>query len=390
MRFSDNSLILSGIFLKPKKAQSTNEMKKSDNKSHGLIGKIKVVNFIFIFAFFILVSATKTFADPTISLDDINAQPGANAQFKVYVSNCSEHHAGANVKLIFPDFVKSVSVAAGPDLTGFDSPDFAVVQGASATTVTVLLYSESATFQLASGVLLEIDFTVDDGAANGKYDVTIPQNPSSTPKVCSYALSNVDGTVSISPQIVSGYITVSDDQDVDTDGDKLPDVFEKDYCTLYNNPDTDGDGLLDGDEETNMNRIVDSWETDPCRWDTDGDSIGDGDEDANHNGVVDPGETDPREEDTDFDGYRDDDELLAGSDATSSDSQPTIVCVDSAGNFDAQCDEPYFFIQDGYDAAVSLVEFFPLLKVSGGTYSEDLEIYGPIVFYIKNGSITLE
>ncbi|MCK5694936.1 MAG: right-handed parallel beta-helix repeat-containing protein, partial [Bacteroidales bacterium] len=107
--------------------------------------------------------------------------------------------------------------------------------------------------------------------------------------------------------------------------------------TTGNDADTDDDGLADGAEDANHNRIVDSGETDPCNVDTDGDGIqdgteagltlldigtdtdgnifisdtdpntttdplssdtdqdgmSDGEEDANHNGMVDEGETDP-------------------------------------------------------------------------------------------------
>jgi hypothetical protein len=123
----------------------------------------------------------------------------------------------------------------------------------------------------------------------------------------------------------------------DTDNDGLPDDIENNYCTDYDDADTDNDGILDGDEDTNKDGVVDPEETDPCDADTDndglqdgteigltaedigldtdegvfipdedpgsttdpldddsdGDGLLDGAEDANHNGAVDNGETDP-------------------------------------------------------------------------------------------------
>lgn len=58
---------------------------------------------------------------------------------------------------------------------------------------------------------------------------------------------------------------------IDSDKDGLDDVREKEIGTSPNNPDTDGDGLNDGDE-------VIIWKTDPLNKDTDGDSYLDGDE----------------------------------------------------------------------------------------------------------------
>ena len=73
------------------------------------------------------------------------------------------------------------------------------------------------------------------------------------------------------------------------------------------NPDTDGDGILDGCEDYNQNGVVDTFpaELNPKLADTDGDGIPDGLEDANHNGVFDPGETDGTNDDTDADGFPD-------------------------------------------------------------------------------------
>jgi Bacterial TSP3 repeat len=65
--------------------------------------------------------------------------------------------------------------------------------------------------------------------------------------------------------------------------------------------DSDGDGITDGLEDTNHNGRLDPTETNAANPDTDFDGLADGVEDANHNGVVDPGETDPRKKDTDGD-----------------------------------------------------------------------------------------
>ncbi|MBI5728949.1 MAG: hypothetical protein HY983_01740 [Candidatus Magasanikbacteria bacterium] len=58
---------------------------------------------------------------------------------------------------------------------------------------------------------------------------------------------------------------------VDTDKDGLDDAREKELGTNPNNPDTDGDGLSDGDE-------VLIWKTNPLNPDTDGDGYPDGEE----------------------------------------------------------------------------------------------------------------
>ena len=83
----------------------------------------------------------------------------------------------------------------------------------------------------------------------------------------------------------------------DTDGDGLSDYDEiYKYKTDPLNPDTDGDGLSDGDE-------VLKYKTDPLKADTDGDGLSDGDEVLKY-------KTDPLKKDTDGDGLSDGDEVL--------------------------------------------------------------------------------
>ena len=71
-------------------------------------------------------------------------------------------------------------------------------------------------------------------------------------------------------------------QQVDSDNDGLPDTQEAQLGTDPHNPDTDGDGLTDGDE-------VLIWKTDPLNSDTDGDGYPDGREVRNGYSPLGPG-----------------------------------------------------------------------------------------------------
>jgi len=65
----------------------------------------------------------------------------------------------------------------------------------------------------------------------------------------------------------------------DVDGDGIKDAAENaSTCLDPDDADTDDDGILDGEEDTNNNGVKNSGETDPCRLDTDNDSIQDGTE----------------------------------------------------------------------------------------------------------------
>lgn len=85
---------------------------------------------------------------------------------------------------------------------------------------------------------------------------------------------------------------------IDTDKDGVPDALELKYGTDPKNPDTDGDGLTDGDE-------IMVWGTDPLKKDTDGDGLSDYDE-------VKIWHTNPLNPDTDGDGFSDGLEVSRG------------------------------------------------------------------------------
>ena len=77
----------------------------------------------------------------------------------------------------------------------------------------------------------------------------------------------------------------------DRDGDGLPDTLEMALGLDPNNPDTDGDGILDGDEDLDQDGLTNIQEFaighNPGLADSDGDGVLDGDEDSDRDGWVD-------------------------------------------------------------------------------------------------------
>lgn len=90
--------------------------------------------------------------------------------------------------------------------------------------------------------------------------------------------------------------------------------------------DADSDGLSDCKEDTDADGSVDEGETDPKAPDTDADGVLDGDEgDRNGNGTLDPDEGDPLKADTDGDGVTDGEEQRAGTLPNGCDTDEDLV-----------------------------------------------------------------
>jgi hypothetical protein len=104
----------------------------------------------------------------------------------------------------------------------------------------------------------------------------------------------------------------------DRDGDGMPDLVEVILGLNPDNPDTDGDGLLDGEEDNDNDGLSNAVEvllgTNPTNPDTDDDGIRDGDED------------------NDGDGLRDGEEVVLGTDPFIFDSRTFTPPLDPDGD----------------------------------------------------------
>lgn len=129
------------------------------------------------------------------------------------------------------------------------------------------------------------------------------------------------------------------DGPLDSDGDGLTDAEESQYGTDHLDPDTDNDGLKDGEE-------VKTYKTDPLNPDTDYDMLKDGAEVMKH-------ETNPLDRDTDDGGVTDGHEVLEDN------TDPRA----GHGSDDLMMFELY--IQFDYDKAIIKPAFFADLDVIG-------------------------
>lgn len=191
--------------------------------------------------------------------------------------------------------------SAGPNQTVGDTDDTAVTGG-------VLEYRAS-----ANGVFLQFPETLPPGL----YYATA-RSP----------IADLAGNVVSSPKVWSFWVLGS--QDSDADG--IPDVVEAELGYDPNNPDSNNNGVLDGDEDLDGDRLRNRWELlygyDPRKADSDDNTVPDRDEDPDFDGLDNEGEqtarTDPRRVDSDGDGWDDNGEILQGLDPLEAGSRPPL------------------------------------------------------------------
>jgi len=187
----------------------------------------------------------------------------------------------------------------------------------------------------------------------------------------------------------------------DTDGDGLLDGVETNTGTFVNsgdtgtdpnNPDTDGDGLLDG-VETNTGTFVNSGDTgtDPNNPDTDFDGLLDGVE-TNTGTFVNSGDTgtDPNNPNTDGDEATDGEEISGGTNPLDPDDYPGSsqdIWVESGfsdGN-PGTFTQPVGTVGQG----AFLVPTGGNVKIRGGTYPGALTLNGNMSLHARGGTVRI-
>lgn len=134
-----------------------------------------------------------------------------------------------------------------------------------------------------------------------------------------YAIEEFDGKTETKPGEENTQDEINWEDATDTDGDGLPDVYEKYmFESDAENADSDGDGLPDGYEVLELG-------TSPVLADSNNDGVLDSDSDEDNDGLTNLEEyvlgTDPLSEDTDYDGLEDKDELeVYGTDPLKADT----------------------------------------------------------------------
>ena len=171
-------------------------------------------------------------AQPSLSLGSTDIEVGGTASVSLSLSGGTEPYAGFNADILLPDGVSMTSVEAGANLpAGFVIDSYMDDAG---DTASIIVYSDTAA--LDDGILLELNLYASHNAASGSHAI-----PFATTGI---ALSNIDGSVSISPSTNPGSLSI---QWGDTDNDGLPDDWEFEHFddpdTYSWNDDPDGDGF---------------------------------------------------------------------------------------------------------------------------------------------------
>ncbi len=214
---------------------------------------------LLILAFFLTGTPIQANAAPELSFDSAEVFQGQTASLNLSLAGGTEEYAGINVTIRLPENITFNTVSKG-DLTdsGFTldySPDGS----------RIIVYSTSSTFS-GNGILFSLSIKADDDASPGEQDIVFVTDSSGL--LNPNALSNSDGSESVSPTLINGKITILKMEDDDEDG--FPDAWEQqiidadisDSITTIEDvlpkDDFDGDGFTNLAEYDNSSDPTDS------------------------------------------------------------------------------------------------------------------------------------
>ncbi|MFH2124140.1 MAG: cohesin domain-containing protein [Pseudomonadota bacterium] len=192
-------------------------------------------------------------AAPTLSISSSTALPDSDITLQLSITDVDAAYGGFNARLEYPACMSVTSVVAGSLLTDSFVIDSIGTDEGIIKNLSLIAYSGVDTFA-TDGELLSLTFHVGADCSAGQYVVnfaTVDAEPLVNNK---HALSNQDGSVSISHQVSNGGIVITDiDNDIDKDG--MDDDWERLYFgDLSHNgfADSDKDGYTDLQEYLNF------------------------------------------------------------------------------------------------------------------------------------------
>ncbi len=198
-------------------------------------------------------------AESTLTIGSTSAELGEIVSIPLSISGVTEDYAGINAKIYVPDCVTVTDVSHGSLLSGNNfNTSFLPFADQNGNGVSLITYSTTNSLS-GNGTLLLVKMQVGALCQGQSYQLEFATTNPDPLINANHAVSNGDGSASLSHLVTNGSLTITGFTDTDNDGINdaweiynLPPGWSGDPLNAYSrNGDYDGDGYTDYQEYLN-------------------------------------------------------------------------------------------------------------------------------------------
>ena len=183
-----------------------------------------IISVISVLIFLLICCLENAFSTPMVTIGSANIMAGGETSLNIILGNGNQAYAGLNIQIMLPIGLSVKNVQQGQLL----SPNFLlhwrVYSYENTNYLTIIAYSGIDQISESEGIIATIVLMANRTVCPGKIPVSFSEDQNNAN--CHHALSNADGSLSVSHNIASGFVRVEGFVFGDLNADEMVNLYD--------------------------------------------------------------------------------------------------------------------------------------------------------------------